>query len=822
MAEQGVLTGIRVLDLSRGQQGAVATMILSDYGAEVIKVEPPKGDPYRMKPAWRVWNRGKKGIVLDLETPTGREQAIRLAQNADILVESFRPGVADRLGIGYVAMAKANPALIYCSITGWGQKGRLSHYKDYEPLIVAKAGRMYGLGGLVSSERRPTYAAVQVSSWGTETAAIRGILAALHVRQTTGRGQWVQTSILQGTMCHDFQGLIGRQLSRKYPKRFTDTSENVNYLLPGGFTYFTARTKDGRWMQMANNNPRLFEAYMKCIGLGDLYKDERFAKMPDTVKPEHKEALREAILNRMLEKTAAEWIEIFVKDGNVGAEPFATVQQAMDHPQMVYNKQFVEVQDPEVGKLKMVGLLGELRSTPGQVQGPAPTLGQHTAEVLGSLSRQPVVVGGGSNGHGAAPKHPLEGVTVLDLSAIHAGPLSAMFMADLGARVIHVDPTPEKMPREDRAGPMPVRLSAGKENIQMDLQTLEGQEILHKLIPKADIIFHNFRLGVPERLKFDYETCKALNPKIIHVYMGVYGDKGPYARRPGAHPIPGSMLGGALLQAGPTMPPPADAVLSMDELKEAHRWMMKANEGNVDQTAGFGVSAAMMLALVARDRTGLGQSVSIPMISSYSFAHAEEAFDYAGRPPREILDSECHGLNALWRLYRTDNEGWVMLACQFDEEWEALCKATGRADLLKDLRFKTEALRKANDNDLSSIFAEVFIEKTADAWEKLLVAVDVGCVKADGPVMGSFLEKEPHVLDNGFVVEVEHPQFGKYLRHGSLVFLSETPPQYRPGTVPGQHTKALMQEIGYNQEQMDALRTKRVIDWNDVKPVPAG
>ena len=815
----GVLDGIRVLDFSRNQTGALTAMVLSDYGAEVIKVEPPTGDPYRKNPAWTSWNRGKKGVTLDLETDEGKRQAPELAKVADVLVESFRPGAADRMGIGYSALSKVNPGLVYTSITGWGQKGRFSQYKDYEPLVVARMGRMIGLAGLVSPEKRPTYAAVQVSGWGAESAAIRGILAALHVREKTGRGQWVQTSILQGTMCHDFQGLIGRQMARRYPKNFNDNSEVVQHGMHTYIIYFTARTKDGLWMQMANNTPRLFFAFIKCLGLEDVVATEEFKGAPARMTPDAREALRELILDKMLEKTAVEWTEIFVKDGNIGSEVFTTAQQAMDHPQMLHNKSWVEVQDPKVGTMKQFGPFADLRGTPGKVQGPAPTLGQHNAAVLGTLGRTPVAVKGGSNGHNAKVKHPLEDITILDLSSIHAGPLSQMLMADFGARVIKLDPTPEKMPGEDIQGPMPIRLSAGKENIQIDLQTVEGQEILHRLIAKADVIFHNMRVGVPERLKFDYATCKKINPKIIFAYMGVYGDTGPYAHRPGAHPIPASMLGGALLQAGPSMPPPAGAVLTMDEIKEAHRWLMKANEGNVDQTAGFGVATGIMLAIFARDRTGEGQSISMPMINSYAMAHAEETFNYAGRPPRETLDAGLHGLHALWRLYRTADEGWVFLACPFDEEWEAFCKTVGRADLTRDPRFRTEKLRRANDAALAEIIEGIFQDKPAAKWEELLTAADVGCVQANGSIIGRFLEEDQHVKDNGLLVEVEHARYGKYLRHGSMVHLSETPAQYRPGTMPGQHTRELMKEIGYTQAQMDGLRTKRVIEWVDVKPM---
>lgn len=814
----GVLDGIRVLDFSRGRNGAVTAMVLSDYGAEVIKVEPRAGDPFRKNPAWLMWNRGKKGVTIDLETEVGKQHALELAKRADVLIESFRPGAAEKLGIGYAALSKANPALIYTSITGWGQKGRLSQYKDYEPLVVAKIGRMKGLAGLVSAENRPTYAAAQVSAWGAESAAIRGILAALHVRETTGRGQWVQSSLIQGTFYHDFTGLLGRQLARKFPKAFKENAEQVEFEVPTNIGYFIGRTKDGQWLQMSNTTPRLQIAFLKAVGLGHLLEQDPFKGYPQKTTAEARAKLRDMLLEHMPSRTAAEWMAIFIRDGNIGAEPYGTVRVGMDHPQMVHNGNWAEVDDPQVGRMKQIGIYAELPATPGKVQGPAPKLGQDNAAVLGNLAKAPAPARSGARG--PAPKHPLSGITIVDLSSIHAGPLSELLLADLGARVIHIDPMPEGVGGGD-GGAGQLRLSGGKENMHLDLKTSEGQEVLHRLIAKADVVFHNMRPDVPARLKFDYETCKKLNSKIIHVSLNAYGVHGPYSHRPGNHPIPPAILGAGLLQAGPAMPPPADKPLTLEEMRQVYRWLLKANEGNVDQCGGFAAATAIMLALYARDRTGQGQAICIPLVSSFQFAMADDAYWYEGRPPLLKLDAGVHGVHALWRLYRTAQGGWVMLCINFGEEWEAFCKGVGRPELLTDPRFATEADRKASDQTLTDIVAQIFQGKTAPEWEGLLTGVDVGCVEASGAIIGKFLEEDQHSQDNGFAVEVEHAKFGKYLRHGSMVDLSETPAQYRPGTIPGQHTKPLLKEIGYTEAQTNALRDKKVIEWADVKPMPA-
>src|SRR5579883_1502630 len=219
----GPCDGLVVLDFSWGMAGGLATAVLADFGSEVIKIEPPSGDPFRNHPAWLSWNRGKKSAVIDLKNAAGREQAQRLAAQADVVIETFRPGVTQRLGIDYATLSSINPRLVYASISGWGQQGPLSQVPGYEGAIAAKSGRMMDFSGQMNREG-PAYSAVQVATWASSQAAVRGILAVLLSRDTAGRGQWVQTSILQNMIPYDLAGLMMRQLSRKDPKKFSPGS----------------------------------------------------------------------------------------------------------------------------------------------------------------------------------------------------------------------------------------------------------------------------------------------------------------------------------------------------------------------------------------------------------------------------------------------------------------------------------------------------------------------------------------------------------------------------------------------------------------------
>ena len=820
----GPCTGLTVLDFSLGMPGALCALVMADYGADVIKVEPPGGDPFRFHPAWISWNRGKKGVVLDLETEQGREDAIRLAGEADVLVESFRPGDMADWGLAYDDLSKLYPRLVYCSITGFGQKGPLRRVKGYEGVVAAKAGRMLNMQGQPNREG-PVYSAVYTGSWHASQAAARGIVAALRVREQRGRGQWVQTSIVQNLASpHDNNigdgGLVNLQLRRRDPERFPGRPPGRGLSSIG---YVPVRTKDGTWLQHANQRVPHIRGHIKAIGLERLLEDERFERVP-AVSPENREVLRREILKKQVEKTSDEWMEIYIQDGNIAAEPYLDSVEAMDHPAVVDNSLVVTIDDPRVGPLRTLAPVADLMETPGEPSGPAPDVGQHTDEVLGRMG-QTAASNGGLSAAGAprreangasAPAHPLSGVTVLDLATIQAGPYGAALLADMGARVIKVDATDRRLDEGRRSTEQTVadpRTYAGKECIQIDLQTPEGKEIIGKLIAKADVLSHNFRLGVPERLGVDWETCRKINPRIIHVWMAAYGEHGEHARRPGAHPIPGAIMGGAMRQMGRGMPPPPTQAMDIEETVEATRWIMKANWGP-DQNTSPAIATGIVLALLARDKTGKGQPVHLNMLNANAWTNADEYFDYAGRPPIAMPDEDVHGLHALYRLYRC-REGWVFLACLFQDEWEAFCHAVRREDLLTDSRFHTSGARQVNDEALVAEISAIFAGGAADEWEDLLTRADIGCVRADEAVEGDFYADHPHARANDLSVEVEHPYIGKYRRYGGLVELSMTPGIYRTSTQIGQHTRPLLRELGYSEREIESLGAKGVVQWAD-------
>ncbi|MCY4651823.1 MAG: CoA transferase, partial [Dehalococcoidia bacterium] len=251
-----LLEDITVLDFTQGMAGSVATMVMSDFGARVIKIEPPGGDPYRAMPSAPVWHRGKKSVILDLEHAKDRGHAHSLAKSADIVVESFVPGDAKASGVDYDTLSALNPRLVYTSITAFGDRGPYARYRPYESIVSAKSGRYMAFAGQNDREG-PNYGAVQVASHAAAMAAVRGTMAALMLRDRTGKGQRVETNLLRAITYYDLLQFAVWQMMINRPD-IIDFDPTVVASRPTPIQYLPVRTKDGRWMQLANLMERLF------------------------------------------------------------------------------------------------------------------------------------------------------------------------------------------------------------------------------------------------------------------------------------------------------------------------------------------------------------------------------------------------------------------------------------------------------------------------------------------------------------------------------------------------------------------------------------
>jgi crotonobetainyl-CoA:carnitine CoA-transferase CaiB-like acyl-CoA transferase len=470
----------------------------------------------------------------------------------------------------------------------------------------------------------------------------------------------------------------------------------------------------------------------------------------------------------------------------------------------------VETDHPRLGKMLQLGPVARLTETPGRVASSEPLVGEHTTEVFGEAPRPAPRL---RVPRAPVPRHPLEGVTVLELSTIIATPLAATFLADMGARVIKVEPTGGDPYRVMGAGPGAgvgaSKTNVAKESILVDLKEREGQAIVQALLAKSDVVMHNYRPGVPERLGIGFEDALRLNPRIVYVSSNGYGPDGPGATRPCAHPIPGAALGGAFMQSG--VGHPLEQAEGLAQIREEARRLMRSNEVNPDPNASMTAATAAMLGLYAARRLGVGQQVFVDMMGASAYANADDALWYEGKPERPTLDADLFGLNALYRLYPARGDTWVFLGVVTDDEWRALCRGLGRDALAADPRFATPVARHAHDAALSEELSVVFASDGADAWEARLIPEGVGCVRADKDTAGTFFLRDPHAIENELAPEADHLIWGRYRRHGPIVTFDKMPGAYRGGSIGGDSTDSLLLELGYDPSMVADLRAHGLV-----------
>ena len=378
----GPLAGIRVLDLTRILAGPYATMILRDLGAEVIKIEQPgTGDEARdfgpFKNDFSLYfmsvNRGKKSVTLNLKSPRGKELFLELVKGSDVLVENFRPGTMEKLGLDYESLKKHRPSLLYAACSGFGQTGPYAMRGAYDMIIQ-------GMGGIISITGEPDRPPVRVgTSIGDITSALFtaiGILSALRYRDQTGEGQLIdvgmldcQVAILENAMVRYFStGDIPRPLGRRHP----------------AITPFEVFESADGYVVIAIGNNELWRKFCEHVGRPGLIDDERFHT--NALRTENHESLFPILAEIMCHRTTDAWVEALEAIG-VPCGPVNTVDKVANDPQVLAREMIAEVEHDTTGTVQVPGIPIKLSETPGQINAPAPNLGEHTSEVLTGLLR---------------------------------------------------------------------------------------------------------------------------------------------------------------------------------------------------------------------------------------------------------------------------------------------------------------------------------------------------------------------------------------------------------------------------------------------------
>ena len=793
------LEGLRILDLTQGPAGGIATMVFADFGAEVLSVQRPKQreSPLDDLPAAPMWRRGKQLLTLDLDVEDHRDWMIELAAGADVLITTWRSSALSRRGLDFERLRGLCPHLIYCHITGFGADGPLSEVPGYEHVVAAYAGRMQTFSGLVD-RTGPVFSAVQVATHGCAHSAVAGTLAALLARGKHGAGRLVETSLLQGLLPYEMGPMLGWQLKQHFPELLAALGAPSQQPPLPTLYYHPAQTRDGRWMQFGNLLPHLFDNFLIATDLMEVVTDPDFNPKQLLISdPDKHEAFRERMLRRIQAQSAAEWTEQLLMDGGIVGGAYQTTQESLLDPDLIENGHVIA--NPEGGV--QLGPLAQLARTPAD---PGRRVGPRLAEngeALAAIWRADPRAKPESLASGELP---LAGVKVVEIATIIAAPIGASFLADMGAEVIKIEQIGGDPFRGMLSGLGAARVNAGKRSLSVNLKTDEGRALVMTLMGDADVVIHNYRPGVPERLGIGFEQVAAVNPRVIYLQSTGYGADGPSAARPSTHPVPGALMGGAVYQMGGRLP--ADLLDFEDQRLWASR-IMRANELSPDPNTGAVVASAVMLGLSERQRSGQGQKISVDMLGANAYANSDDFLSYPGKSDRALPDAGLHGLSARYRLYCCAPQQWIFLALLTTQQIAKFREAL----LQTEHRPPSFARFKANDNALGAELTTLFETQTGEYWQSLLVPAGVACVRADGLPPNRFWLEDPQSQAMTLTSEVDHVRWGTYRRPGALVRFDGRQQPLNGPPLAGQHNREVLEQMGYTPSEIDQLHAKGVL-----------
>ncbi len=742
----GALEGIRVIDFGQYIAGPMAAMLLADQGADVIRVDPP-GGPRWNTPANATWNRGKRSIVLNLKQSADLATGRKLVETADVVIENFRPGVMERLGLGQAEMMAANARLIYCSLPGFAADDPRAGVKAWEGVLGAATcafSQRPNTPRVHPPATRPVYSAIPFSSAYGAFLAAASVGMALNARARSGVGQRIEVPLFDATF-----SAIGIRGMRFHDVKVPAAPFVWSRQLP---------TKDGRWFMYVQGNKR-FEAFIDAIGMAQ-YRDAG-------ASPEELGKRFDAVFRT---RTALEWERFCEAIGTEGGACNSSAEW-LEHPQALGSRIIEDFEDPELGRFRGPGIAPRLSETPGAVRAPRARLDAQRKEILQDLkARRPPP---------ATPekalRSALEGLKVIDLCLILAGPMCGRTLAEFGADVIKID-SPHRNPVA-----LHNDINRAKRSILLDLKTPEGLKIFWQLVDQADVVLENFRMGVADALGIGYKAVKARRPDIVYCSLNAFGYIGPYAGRPGHEQIAQALSGMQLRYGGdrPALAPyPAN-----------------------DYGTGLLGAYAVALALLHRNKTGKGQHVDSALTYTATLLQSSLLQDYPGKKWDEPKGQDVLGTGPLYRAYQA-SDGWLFLAASQGE--------LARCAQLKDIAGKSGAA-------LEQALEERLRARSVDDWVALLTESDIGAhrIVLDAKV----LMEDPLVCARGLSLTRAHDELGAVTTTGPGARLSRTPVvPGRPAPKPGSDAASILAEIGLGDE-VDRLVRSRIIAVDGIESI---
>jgi crotonobetainyl-CoA:carnitine CoA-transferase CaiB-like acyl-CoA transferase len=784
------LDGVTVVEFASHPACAYAAMLMAEQGARAIRIEPPGGDPGRGGPHFAVLNRSKRAIALNFETAEGKEIATRLVSTADVIVNGFTPSQVHARGLTYEQVRAINARAVLLNMPPMGSRGPYAEMDAGDELVSAISGVTAAQGSLSGD---PVPLAFPLASYQTGILGALAAVAALCWRDVTGEGQAVEVSMLAGALSLQSGSIV------RNPDLISMMAANRRDPMGPAPSYRIYEGSDGRYFMLSCVTPIFWNKLALAIGRPELVSDPRFENAPMGLDAGQRAALLEILTPIMRSRTAREWLEIF-RQHDVPASPVLTRQQFMDDPQVKHVGMRRELDDPLLGKTVQMGVPLRLSQTPGEIAGPAPALDPWEpmleALVRGAERRSKIApVKPPAQAPSSASGGPLVGTRVLDFTGYIAGGYSTMLLAQMGADVIKVESLAGDGFRFAKFAFQ--GWNQNKRGVVIDLRQARGREIAYQIAKEADLVMENFRPGNARELGVDYETLRALNPRLVYVSINGFGSSGRDFDHPSFDPVLQARSGVMLAHDGKFWgrPPIHPIVLNLPFC---------------DYGAAALGALASVLALRHQRLTGQGQHCEVTLIHSAIGLQAGEFIFYEGRPNLECGAPQSRGSTALRRVYRCQDGRWIFLGVRTAAQWNDLQKLLNQA--VTPFQFTAAAL-EAPHGELAAQLAREFARDRREVWLQKLLAQDVPAAPVNPPV--EVLDQQQIVV-NELGVELNHPEFGPIAQTGILLKFSSTPCRIScSAPMLGQHTRQVMSEFGYSGAQIEELRGQKVIAVRD-------